>query len=320
MSILKCGISVVIPLYNKAPHIAKAIESVLAQTSPADEIIVVDDGSTDGGAECVIPYVEKHGVRLIRQENGGVSVARNRGIEAASAEYVAFLDADDLWLPAHLEVLRRLIEKQPQAALLSTAHVIERGGDRYRPKSSYPDGWCGLVDNFFARYAKGLCLINSITACVKKQDALQAGGFPAGVSRGEDIICWVNIALNHPVAHAEVVTAVYCQDAVNRTDRLRETEPPGSLKYIAELLKKGELTKQQRRGLSVLFDRIAFFTAAGFKANGDVVGVDAIRRLAFNAGRHGVGLLTFALRWTPAALLGAAKKIRHPRVSRKTFP
>lgn len=307
-------LSVVIPLYNKAPHIIKAVESVLAQSASPDEIIVVDDGSTDGGGDLLSPYVEKFGVRLFRQENSGVSAARNRGVYAATGEYVAFLDADDVWLPNHLATLRRLIDKCPEASLLSTAHIIERDGRRYRPKSSYREGWEGLVQDFFAEYAKGLSLVNSITACVKKQDFLGVRGFPAGVRRGEDIVCWINMALRYPVAHAEVVTAVYYQDAVNRTDRLRETEPPGSLQYIARLLQSHELNSAQRTGLSRLFDRIAFFTAAGFRANGDVWGVDVIRKLAWEIGRYRIGLATTALRFAPSSLLRAAKKLRHSRV------
>jgi len=307
-------ISVVIPLYNKAPHIARALDSVLAQSSQPDEIIVVDDGSTDGGAEIVAPYVQKHGVRLIRQKNAGVSAARNRGVSEAKSEYIAFLDADDYWHDNHIAVLRDLIAQYPQASLMSTAHVIVRGDKIYRPRSSYPDGWYGLVDDFCLRYARGLSLINSVTACAKKIDLLRVGAFPVGVRRGEDIICWINLAVKYPVAHAEIVSAVYCQDAVNRTDKLREKEAPGSLRHIAELIRDAKLTAEQREGLAKLFDRIAFFTAAGFKANGDPQGVAAIRQLAFETGRYRVGAMVSGLVLAPGWLLRMAKKVRHPRV------
>ncbi|BCX12974.1 MAG: hypothetical protein KatS3mg067_1912 [Thermosynechococcus sp.] len=142
-------ISVVIPLYNKGPHIAKTLDSVLAQTVPPAEIIVVDDGSTDDGPEVVRRYLDR-GVRLIQQANDGVSVARNRGVEEAACEHVAFLDADDWWMPNHIETLARLIQQYPQAGLYSTAHLIYRDQIYVRPRSSYADGWVGLVDDFFS--------------------------------------------------------------------------------------------------------------------------------------------------------------------------
>lgn len=308
-------ISVVIPLYNKAPHIVRALESVLAQTVPPQEVIVVDDGSTDGGADLVLSYVERFNVRLVRQTNAGVSVARNRGVREASAEYVAFLDADDAWFPNHIEVLISLIQSYPVASLFSTSHMIERGGVMYRPRSVFVRDWRGLVDNFFLKYAFGLSLVLSSTACVRKNDFVDVGGFPPGVRRGEDIICWVNMALKYRVAHTEIATAIYCQDAVNRSDRLREAEPPASLIHIAALLNSCEIDDQAKRGLALLFDRIAFFTSAGFKANGDVVGVDAIRRLSWQAGRYRVATLVTGLKWVPEPILRAAKRFRHRRVA-----
>ncbi len=304
------SITVVIPLYNKAPHIVKTLESVLAQSSRPKEIIVVDDGSTDGGSDLVAPYVERYGVRLIRQENAGVSVARNRGVSEANSDYVAFLDADDYWLPQHIEVLRKLIVSYPRAALFSTALFMECGGSRYRLRPSYENGWMGLVDDFFVRYANDLSLITSITACARKCDLLEVGGFPVGVRRGEDIICWINMGLKFPVAHAEIVTAVYYQDAVNRTNHLREAEPPGSLRHIAELLKNKKLRKDQQKGLTTLFDRIAVYEASERKANDDVEGLKAIHRLALLVSRHRIVVMTTVLMWMPRELIQWMKKIR----------
>ncbi|MCX7626808.1 MAG: glycosyltransferase family 2 protein, partial [Methylophilaceae bacterium] len=298
----------------KAPHIARALDSVLAQTYRPAEIIVVNDGSTDGGEEVVASYVVKYGVKLINQKNAGAAAARNVGVSAATAQFVAFLDADDYWFPDHLRELKSLIDSFPDAGLFSTAHVIERGGEIFRPQGLYQDGWAGLVDDFFRAYSFGLCLVNSITACVRKDAIRFVGGFPVGMRRGEDIVCWIKIALSYPVAHSEVVTAVNCQDAVNRTDRLREVEPPGSLKFISGLLLEGDIDERKKRGLIRLFDQIAFYTAAGFRANKDLSGVRSIIGLAWVTKRYVVASNIVVLLIVPSWLLRLAKRFRHPRV------
>ncbi|HEY2324319.1 MAG TPA: glycosyltransferase family A protein, partial [Thermoanaerobaculia bacterium] len=96
------SVSVVIPSYNYARYLGEAIDSALAQTLPPLEVIVVDDGSTDETSEVLATYADR--IRVLRQKNSGVAVARNSGIAAAHGEYVAFLDADDIWLPRKLEL------------------------------------------------------------------------------------------------------------------------------------------------------------------------------------------------------------------------
>ena len=100
--------SVVIPVYNKAPYIARTLTSVLAQNFDDYEIIVVDDGSTDDSMQ-KLRQVQSPKIRIIRQENQGVAVARNTGILAAQGEYIAFLDADDAWLPEYLQTILYLL-------------------------------------------------------------------------------------------------------------------------------------------------------------------------------------------------------------------
>ena len=98
-------IAAIIPLFNGARFIEEALESVLSQTLPASEIIVVDDGSTDGGADIVRRMAEHHPIRLLTKPNGGQSSARNFGVAHSASELIAFLDQDDAWYPGHLEML-----------------------------------------------------------------------------------------------------------------------------------------------------------------------------------------------------------------------
>src|SRR5690606_20987586 len=133
-------VSVVIPAYNVGPHIAEAIESVLAQDYPQVEIVVVDDGSKDDTAEVVATRYPQ--VSLIRKENGGAATARNAGIRAARGEFVAFLDADDIWLPGKLTAQIDYLRAHPDVAMNCTGFsqwVSDEHGAFPDPSSVIPD-------------------------------------------------------------------------------------------------------------------------------------------------------------------------------------
>ena len=310
-------ISVVIPLYNKALYIERALRSIQRQTYEPFEIIVVDDGSSDDGGSIVRKF-EMKGLRLISQRNLGVSAARNRGMYEANADLVAFLDADDEWLPCHLDTLARLIAAFPDKGLYSTMHFVKEGKDIIAPASPFSDnaGFC-VVENFFASLAVGLSLVNSSTAVVSRTRALEVGGFPAGVRRGEDIILWARLFLLAGMAHAPIRTAIYHRDALNRSICLRENESPGSLLYLAELFSGKGLSRAYVESASQLFEKIAFFTAAGMKVSGDVGGLRAIRSLAKTVGSLRLRLGLAILEITPVAVLHRARRFRHKSASIK---
>jgi len=301
------SISVVIPLYNKAPHIQNTLSSVLSQKVLPVEIIVVDDGSTDGGSDIVKGFNSLM-IRLVKQPNGGVSLARNKGVDLAKGNYIAFLDADDYWFENHLDVLSELIEKYPKAGLFSTMHEIRLGGTAIRPKFAYPVGYKGLVDDFFFSFSIGLSLINSSTACVKKQNFLSIGGFPEGIQRGEDLFVWIKMAHDYEIAHASVVTAVYNRDAVNRSDQLRSFEPPGSLLILAEMLTNNE---ENNSSVKLLFSQIAFYTSAGMNESGDFQGCRSILTLVRKLRLWDLYLKIILLFIVPAPVLTYARRWRH---------
>ena len=115
-------ISIIIPTYNYAQYICEAIESVLNQTYKDFEIIVVDDGSTDNTKEVIKPYLNK--IKYIYQQNSGPSAARNRGIKEAKGEYIAFLDADDIWLAQKLELQIKFMEKEKEVGLIFSDMIL----------------------------------------------------------------------------------------------------------------------------------------------------------------------------------------------------
>ena len=118
-------VSVIVPLFNKRSYVRETLESVLNQTVPVHQIIVVDDGSSDGGAEVVESFREPH-IRLLRQPNAGVAAARNKGIELATGDLISFLDADDRYRPGYIENLLQMAERFPQAGLLPWRPPIRR--------------------------------------------------------------------------------------------------------------------------------------------------------------------------------------------------
>ena len=210
------NVSVVIPLYNKARHIHRAIHSVLAQTWQDFELIVVDDGSTDGGGE-IVSMMPDPRIRLIVQDNAGVSSARNHGIKEASADLVAFLDADDEWLPCFLETVMGLHARHPVAGIYATAYRYCQGDITWCPTfndcCTSPQG--GLLDDYF-RAALGTPPVSSTAVMIPKRILAAVGGFPVGIKRGEDLQTWAAIALSHPVAWSSKECAVYHLSTDNR--------------------------------------------------------------------------------------------------------
>jgi glycosyltransferase involved in cell wall biosynthesis len=235
-------ISVVIPLYNKAKHIGRALESVLAQVIPANEIIVVDDGSKDGGGEVVKSYNDSR-IRLVTQENQGVSVARNRGITEANGELIAFLDADDSWKPRFLKVIQELRRQYPNAGIYAAAHeTIDPNGKLKKPLS---------VDNnvFFIKDFLDVIfekIISTSSIAIPKKIFMELGGFPVGEKLAQDGDMWVRIIVHYPVVWTNEILSTYYQDAGNRSQgfNLWSAEPAVS-KTIRKIIKDGKLHSER---------------------------------------------------------------------------
>ena len=214
--------SVIIPLYNKAPYVAKAIGSVLAQTFTDYELVVVDDGSKDDSAEMAAKAMAgRPDCRLIRQENAGVSMARNNGVAASQGDYLCFLDADDWWEPTFLEEMSKLIVEFPDAGIYGTGYTIvneTKHKTRVAPigvEAGFEKGYI----NYCRVYAKTLAMpLTSISVAIPRPVFDEMHGFPKGIKLGEDFLLWIHIALKHKVAFLNKPLAYYNQDvdAANR--------------------------------------------------------------------------------------------------------
>ncbi len=211
-------ISVVIPLFNKRNYIGRALRSVLEQTAPWSEIIVVDDGSTDGGHR-VVEDVRDARIRVFRQPNQGCSLARNRGIEEAHGALIAFLDADDEWKPWFLEVILRLHARYAEAGAYATAfEVRDPDGWTYVPPFTEipPAPWEGIIPNFFRSVVGREGPLQPSAIAVRREVFDVVGGFPSCSGIGEDVELYARIALRYPIAFSGRASAVYHREAENR--------------------------------------------------------------------------------------------------------
>ena len=201
--------SVVIPLYNKELYIGRSLRSVLNQTFQDFEVIVVDDGSTDGGPK-LIQAIGDSRIRLIQQLNAGVSSARNRGIKEAKADYIAFLDADDEWSSGFLLTIMRLIKKFPSAGLFATSYtIVAEDIERKTRSHTLSYFWEGLLPNYFEVACGSDPPICSSAVCLPIKVLLESGAFQEGVFSGEDLLLWARIALHHRVAYSNKSCAIY---------------------------------------------------------------------------------------------------------------
>jgi glycosyltransferase involved in cell wall biosynthesis len=196
-------IAVAIPLYNKAGAIQRTLESVRGQIVAPKEVIVVDDGSTDDSvARAEEVGREIPGFKLVRQDNSGPAVARNRCAAESTSAWIAYLDADDIWFADHLAELRELAILFPDASMVATSYNeagrAEQASYRHRK----------LID-YFGEEAMGRIPFFTSTVMIKRKSFEGAGGYPIGKTLGEDLALWGRLALQGSVAVSSYVTCVY---------------------------------------------------------------------------------------------------------------
>lgn len=211
---MKPKFSIIVPLYNKAPYVRKALESVMSQTFSDWECIIVDDGSTDNSAavceEFSNPLIpsSSNPIRLIRQPNSGVAKARNVGVENSHGEFLCFLDADDWWELTFLEELDKLISEYPDAGIYCTNYVYYKPGKTHvalnlgRGYMNYPEAY--LHSDAMPIWTGAACMPRIIFD--------EMGGFPVGIKLGEDFLLWAKTALHYKVAFCEKALAFYNND------------------------------------------------------------------------------------------------------------
>jgi len=245
-------LSVVIPLFNKEDLIGDTLRSLLAQRYQNFEAIVIDDGSTDSSASIVAAIAETEPrVRLIKQANAHVSAARNHGIRESKGDYVAFLDADDLWKENHLEELSLLAQKFPEAGMLGTAYARRLSGrpDHAGLVRNLVDRR-GLVDDYFATAVDYQFIYTSSIAI--RRDAFDVVGTFDEENKlfSEDLDLWTRVATRFRVAYSGHVTVIYRCDVPGQATSsgriLRGLSPRLSLSFKEILLEWEDLVAPRK--------------------------------------------------------------------------
>jgi glycosyltransferase involved in cell wall biosynthesis len=205
-------ITVVMPVYNSAATIARALSSVFAQSSPAQCVIVVDDGSTDGLAAALQPFIDQ--IQVVRQDNAGAASARNRGVSLAQTELIAFLDADDYWHPQKLALQRAAFESSPDLDVCSTVYRFVPAPKDWEPLSLAPAVRYADFGQLFK-----MPYLGTPSVVVRKSAFLAAGQFRSNYRCAEDVDLWLRLGWLGPVARLPdtLVTVV---------------TTPGSLKWL----------------------------------------------------------------------------------------
>ena len=251
-------VSVIIPTYNRGWIIEEAIDSVLAQNFENFELILVDDGSTDDTQDILATYAEK--IIMLRQDSLGVSAARNRGVQTASGQLIAFLDSDDLWLPQKLSKQVDFFSSHPQAVICQTEEIWVRNGKRVNPKNRHKKG-SGII---FER-SLGLCLVSPSAVMMRRELFDEVGLFDERLIACEDYDLWLRIGCRYPVFLIETPLII---KRGGHPDQLSKS--PGLDRFRIDALKKlldhEHLSDSQyEAAVAVLVDKCAIYAGGCLK-------------------------------------------------------
>lgn len=253
-------VSVIIPTYNRATWLMEAVASVLAQRYRPLQLIVVDDGSNDDTAQRLAPW--RHRLLLLRQENRGVSAARNRGVAAAGGQLIAFLDSDDLWLPDKLACQVAFMQRQPAALICQTEERWIRNGVRVNPRQRHAKP-AGMI--FEASLA--LCLVSPSAVMLRRTlfEAMQ--GFDEHLPACEDYDLWLRIACRHEVHLLPEPLAIKRGGHPDQLSRMPALDR-FRIASLARLIRQGCLTPAQNQAaLAMLRQKCAIY-AQGCRRRG----------------------------------------------------
>ncbi|MBA6152774.1 glycosyltransferase family 2 protein [Gelidibacter maritimus] len=224
--------SVLISLYNKEGFIKTTIESVLSQTFQDFEIIVVNDGSTDA-SETMVNSILDHRIKYFKQDNKGASAGRNAAISKASGQYLALLDADDIWQENYLETINQLITFHPEQAVFATAVTIETSNGLVRSMYSInniKDKEIYIVDYFKSSYIN--TVLTSSSTVVHQNVFDKIGTYDTSLKSGQDTDLWIRIGLQYKVVFINDALVTYRYEKKSLSNRTKRSDKPKYDNYL----------------------------------------------------------------------------------------
>ncbi len=276
-------VSVVIPTFDRAAMTLRALESVISQVHPSFEVIVVDDGSSDGTRACIPKAANLKFV--VHPSNRGVSAARNTGIRCSSGELIAFLDSDDYWLPGKLKCQTEFFNANPSAVACQTGERWVRKGRRVNPGLRH-----AKISGDIFLASLDLCLISPSAVMLKRNLLDEVGLFDEKLPACEDYDLWLRIARKYPVG---LIEREYVVREGGRPDQLSAAFPGMDLfriRSMVKLMASWNLTKEQHAATLAALKRKAGIYAEGCAKRGRVEEALFIRSLTERAERAFAGL------------------------------
>jgi len=256
-------ISVVVPTFNRAHTLPRALDSILCQCQPATEVIVVDDGSQDDTGDLIRRRYPQ--VHYLRQPHGGVSSARNRGIDAADGDWIAFLDSDDAWLPDKLAAQRTALGEHPNSRLCHTQEIWIRHGRRVNQMDKHAKS-----GGYIFRACLPRCVISPSAALLHRSlfDAL--GSFDEDLPACEDYDLWLRICATEPVAFVPEPQIRKYGGHADQLSRKHWGLDRFRIRALEKIIGSGRLDAGDRAAASAMLVLKAGILAAGARKRGHV--------------------------------------------------